>query len=321
MGPKPASVKIRSLAEFFLVIVLYLLWLAAANPTHGLNARLGYDGGNANATRAADNATLEMEHLETHWGYAVYGRREALPRDRTLTNASAIGMAGGTLEGHSFFVGLGAHFKHQVIQSRSSGTPGILPAAAFFWRHDAFHTEIAASEKMTRSAMAFLFTAGIPWEIGSDFEYLDSQPYRWSVNAFAFISRYGGLIVGYEPLAFRGRVGAWFSLQDSLQLRSVVRFAPALESFWEFSLQFTFDVQTASPQHAGAAVAALQYQEKSVPVKTKTVPAFGTLVKWGLTPVEALKLTREKNICALSANARAALKKHHWECHDTGAAN
>jgi hypothetical protein len=300
---------------------LYLLWLAVARPAHALTARLGYDGGNANAARAADSATLEMDHLEAHWGYAVYARRETLPRDRTLTNASAFGTAGGTLEGHSFFLGLGAHFRQQILQGRSSEIPGFLPAAAFFWRHDVFHTEIAASEKMSRAALAILFTAGIPWEISGDFEYLDSQPYRWSLNAFAFVSRYGGLIVGYEPLALRGRAGVWLSLQESLQLRSVVRFTPGLESFWEFSLQFTFDVQTVPREQAAAAVAAVQYQEKSAPLKSKTVPAFGTLVKWGLTPVEALKLTREKNICALSAASRAALKKHHWECREAGTAN
>ncbi|MFO1469404.1 MAG: hypothetical protein U1F27_00025 [Turneriella sp.] len=60
----------------------------------------------------------------------------------------------------------------------------------------------------------------------------------------------------------------------------------------------------------------LETKEVKRPPKQRHAPAFATLVKWGLTPVEALRFAREKDICKLNAASQAILLKHRWECRD-----
>jgi hypothetical protein len=302
------------LVDFFLTVTVMLLWLLLSKPGHALSARLLHDSANANATRAASSAALELEDASDSWSYTVFARRDDFAGDRTLTNAAALVSAGKRFGDHNFYLGLGAHFRQQKPSARPAEPADFMPALALAWHHSAFRTDISGSQKMTRAALAFLMNVGIPLELGSEFEYLESQPYRLSANLFAFVSRYGGLIAGYEPLAVRGRAGFWLKPLESLQLRSLMRFAPGRETYWEFSVAYAFDIN-----HPEAPIApAIQTETKpEVPKnkKPKTVPAFSTLVKWGLTPVEALRFAREKDICNLSAPAQAALKKHRWECH------
>lgn len=300
-------------ADFLLTIAVISLWFLLVKPAHALSARLTHDGGNGNARRAALSDSLELEEAAEHWGYTVFARRDDFTGDRTLTNAAAIISAGKRFGDHSFYLGLGAHFRQQKLNSKPVEAPAILPAAGFAWHHHSFRAEVSASEKMTRSGLAFLIRSAIPFELNADFEYLDSQPYRFSANVFAFVSRHGGLIAGYEPVSVRGRAGLWLKPMENLQLRSLTRFAPGSETFWEFSLGFSFDTAREPAAAETLRVAAVE-KEPVTAKKPKTVPAFATLVKWGLTPVEALRFAREKEICNLSAGAQAALKRHHWEC-------
>lgn len=302
------------LVDFFLTVTVVLLWLLLSKPGHALNARLLHDSANANATRSASSAALELEDATDSWSYTVFARRDDFAGDRTLTNAAALVSAGKRFGDHNFYLGLGAHFRQQKPNARLAEAADFMPALALAWHHAAFRTDISGSQKMTRTSLAFLIHAGIPFELSSEFEYLESQPYRLSANLFAFVSRYGGLIAGYEPLAVRGRAGFWLKPLESLQLRSLMRFAPGRETYWEFSVAYSFDIS----HKEAAAAPAIQTEAKPEVQKNKrpkTVPAFATLVKWGLTPVEALRFAREKDICSLSAPAQAALKKHRWECH------
>lgn len=313
MGQKPNRGAFSALNDFLLTLVVLLLWLLIVRPAFALSARLSHDGGNGNASRSALSDSLELEDAGTDWGYSVFARRDDLSNDRTLVNAAAIVSAGKRLGDHNFYLGLGAHFRQQKLNARSAEATDILPAAGFLWQHEAFRTDISASAKLTRASLAFLVTAGIPWELNSEFEALYSQPYRWSANIFAFVSRYGGLIFGYEPAAVRGRAGLWLKPLDNLQLRSLMRFAPGSETFWEFSLSYQFAIKTEAAEPK-IKIAAAESKKEPQPKKTPHVPPFATLVKWGLTPVEALRFAREKEICNLSAPAQAALKRHRWEC-------
>lgn len=313
MGQKPDRGALYGLTDFFLTIISLLLWLLIAKPSHALGARLSHDGGNGNASRAALSDSLELEDTNTDWAYNVFARRDELTGDRTLMNAAAIISAGKRLGDHNFYLGLGAHFRQQKLNARSAEPADFLPAAGFIWQHETFRTDVSASAKLTRASLAFLVTAGIPWELGSEFEALYSQPYRWSANIFAFVSRHGGLIFGYEPAAVRARAGLWLKPLANLQLRSLMRFAPGSETFWEFSLSYQFSLKTETSEPA-VKIAAPEQKKETQKKKPQQVPAFATLVKWGLTPVEALRFAREKEICNLSAPAQAALKRHHWEC-------
>lgn len=312
MGKNPVSKRGRGLADFLLTVAVILLWLLLTKSPHALGARLTHDGGNGNATRSVQSQSLELEDGGDEWGYAVFARRDALSGDRTLTNAAAVISAGKRFGSHQFYLGLGAHFRQQKLNARTSEAGEFLPAAGLGWHHDDFRIDIAASQQMTRSALSFLMHAGIPFELSSEFEYLYSQPYRWSANVFAFVSRYGGLILGYEPQAERSRAGLWLKPMENLQLRSLARLQAGSETYWEFSLSYTFETV-----HEKTLPAPLKIKpavtKKKLP---QSVPAFATLVKWGLTPVEALRYAREKNVCTLSAHAQAALARHNWECHD-----
>jgi hypothetical protein len=208
MGKNPLLARWRRLADFLLTVTVALLWLLPAK-SHALSARLTHDGGNANALRPALSDSLELEDGTDHWSYTVFARHDALSGDRTLTNAAVILSAGKRIGDHQFSLGLGAHFRQQKLNARTADPADFLPAAGFGWQHEAFRLDIIAAERMTRSAFSFLAHAGIPFELGTEFEYLFSQPYRWSANLFAFVSRYGGLILGYEPVSVRGRAGQW----------------------------------------------------------------------------------------------------------------
>jgi hypothetical protein len=313
MGNKPSRGRWNGFADFLLTIAVAAIYLVLARPGHALQARLTHDGGNGNANRAALSDSLEVEDATEHWGYTVFARRDDLSDDRTLANAAALMQAGKRFGGHAFYLGLGAHFRQQKLNARSAEPADFLPAAGLSWHHDLFRTDVAASAKMTRAALAFLVQAGIPLELNTEFEALYSQPYRWSANVFAFVSRYGGLILGYEPVSVRARAGLWLKPLEHLQLRSLMRISPGVETYWEFSLSYSIQVDHSDPAEP---VLKTTPAEKKIaaPKKPQTVPAFATLVKWGLTPVEALKYAREKDICSLSASAQAALKRHHWEC-------
>ncbi len=313
MGQKPSRGRWNGLADFLLTVAAATIYLIVARPGHALSARLTHDGGNGNAARAALSDSLEVEDTTDHWGYAVFARRHDLSGDRILTNAAALMQAGKRFGDHAFYLGLGAHFRQQKLNTRSTEPADFLPAAGLSWHHPVFRTDIAASAKLTRATLAFLVRPGIPLEFNTEFEALYSQPYRWSANVFAFVSKYGGLILGYEPVSVRARAGLWLKPVEHLQLRSLMRLAPGSETYWEFSLSYSIQVE-----HSESAEPVLQAvpaeTKKPTPKKPQTVPAFATLVKWGLTPVEALQYAREKDICALSAAAQAALKRHHWEC-------
>ena len=47
--------------------------------------------------------------------------------------------------------------------------------------------------------------------------------------------------------------------------------------------------------------------------KAKFLP-FYTMLKWGLTPIEAYKLSLSKDICKSSARVKEILKKKKWHC-------
>ncbi|MBS0619698.1 MAG: hypothetical protein JSR44_16045 [Spirochaetes bacterium] len=300
--------------------VFSAIFFACGFALAALEARLTHDTGNSTARQQAASESLSADEFAGAWGYRLLARREGLT-DRTLT--SAAGLFGPTfaLAEHRFFFGLGTHFFQQNLGARVSPAGDALPALAAAWRHSVFHFDAAASQKMTRASLSFLLRIGVPTELNSEFEYLFSQPYRWSANLFAHITRYGGLIAGYEPIAERARAGLWLKPTPDLQLRTLVRFDFSNTIHWELSLSYRFET-LASPTHAPATFVAERATQERVDtpparqVRPQKAPAFATLVKWGLSPVEALKFARDKNICALSAGARTALEKHNWVCRD-----
>jgi len=303
--------------------VFSVIFFAAGSAIFALDARLTHDTGNSTALRQAASESLTANELTAAWGYRILARREALA-DRTL--ASAAGLFGRVfaLAEHRLFFGLGTHFFQQNLGARANSTGDVLPALAASWRHPDFHFDVAASQNLTRTSLSFLLRMGVPTELNSEFEYLFSQPYRWSANLFVHISRYGGLIAGYEPIAERARFGLWLKPTRELQLRTVARFDFSNSIHWEFSLSYQFEILRAEGTNAPATFVAERATQEQVDasaanvrkIRPRQAPAFATLVKWGLSPVEALKFARDKNICALSTGARTALEKHNWVCRD-----
>jgi hypothetical protein len=120
------------------------------------------------------------------------------------------------------------------------------------------------------------------------------------------------LITGYEPLAQNTRAGLWFKPLEGLNARFLARLNPQNATQWELSLSYQID--SIAPAAAEKLPARAELKEDKRPRKPRQAPAFGTLVKWGLTPVEALRFAREKDACKLTAASQAVLSKHHWEC-------
>lgn len=302
---------------------LFLFAALALPPlAHAATARYQRDSGNADGRQKIAGDQIEATQRSGAMAYSVYTRRDAFTNGQTLLNAAALAYAGVASEEHHFGFGLGSHYRHERGERQKA--PGeFYPALGFFWSHPRFRLDLSGTEKLTKIALSALFAIALPVEFNTDFEALASQPYRWSVNAFVFVARYGGLIAGIEPLAERARAGFWLAPTESLRMSALARFSSG-ETFWEFALSFALD----NPQQGHLlselpANADEQVEEKTNKVqsererkKPKQVPAFALLVKWGLAPTEALKFTREKDACALSNDARKKLAAKNWICHE-----
>lgn len=286
---------------------------------YSLSARLQRDTGNSAASRPVTGDQLEAAGSSGNIAYSLYARRDDFTADRSLLNAAALVYSTFSVDDHRFAFGLGSHYRQERLLRMRAGQGTLYPAVGFFWSHPQFRAELSGSEYLTRVSLSGLVGLGLPVELNSDFEYLHSQPYRWSANAFVFFSRFGGAIAGYEPLAQRLRAGLWLAPINELRLSALMRFG-AGETFWEFALTFRMDAagQTEGElprQHANAADSGTgdapgKWQRR----RPKKVPAFAVLVKWGLTPVEALKFTRDKDACALSEHSRRLLTAKNWGC-------
>lgn len=280
---------------------------------HSFYGLVSHDTANADGRRPALSEHIELEDYRGAVGFLAYARREQILTDRTLTNALTLAAARADFPGHSFHFGLGAHYRQLALGSRKS-EPGIFsPAVGFTWSASAFRAEIAGAEVFQRAAFSYLAQLALPIEFGSDWENASSQPMRWSLNAYFHLSTHVGFIAGYEPLAAHARAGLWVSPVEGFSARCLARIHAQLGAQWEFSLSYQLE-NSASPVVQPPAV-----PTQTSPVQTrkaKTTPAFATLVKWGLSPVEALRFVREKDVCALSAAAQSALQKHRWECRN-----
>ncbi len=278
----------------------------------GFYGRLAHDTANADASRAALSESFEFDEHRASAGFLLFARREQIINDRTLSNAIALATANARFPGHLFQFGAGTHFRQQALGNRTA-EPGLFaPAVGFAWTTAAFRGEAAGAEKFLRASLSVLITLSLPVELNSDFENAFSQPIRWSANAFVYLSSYVGLITGYEPLAQRTRAGLWFKPLEGLNARFLARLNPQAETQWEFSLSYQLDsAQTAGMEKMPSRV---EVKDEKRPKKPRQAPAFATLVKWGLTPVEALRFAREKDACKLSSASQVVLRKHRWEC-------
>lgn len=290
-------------------------WLFNSSSVFALTARLGHETGVAAATGRSPAETLDLENISGPFAFTAYARRDQLGTERNLTNVFALAGVALDLEGHRFQFSLGSHYRHEKLNARQKAPGSLYPAVGFLWSHAAFRSEIAASEFATRSSQSFLLEAWLPFEVNSEFEYLDALPYRWATQIFVHLSTHGGFILGYEPLSASPRAGAWLAPVDSLTLRTVAGFARSGETYFEFSLQYSLDTTNVG-QSAGNEPFLPRQPLKKPRRLPKKVPAFATLVKWGLSPVEALRFTREKDACALGATARTALARKNWGCRD-----
>lgn len=302
--------------------LLFLAALLLPQLVHSVVVRWQRDSGNADGRKKISADQLEATGASGAMAYSLYARRDAFTNEQALLNAAALAYAGVTAEEHRFGFGVGSHYRHEKWERQR--TQGVLyPALGFFWSHPRFHFSLSGSESLTKIALSGLFAIALPVEFNSEFEALESQPYRWSVNAFVFASRYGGLIAGVEPLAQRARAGFWLSPAESLRLSVLSRLSSS-ETFWELALSFTFSVPEKDGElprlHADTAEKPTATAMKDEPTqklpKRKRVPAFALLVQWGLTPTEALQFTRQKDICALSAAARQKLAAKNWICYE-----
>jgi hypothetical protein len=290
-----------------------------------ISARLQRDTGNASGSAPVQGDQLEAFGSSGAISYNLFARRDDFAGDRSLLNAAALVYSGFTVEEHRFGFGLGSHYRLEKLQRLPTRQGNFFPAVGFFWSHPQFRADLSGSEFLTRISLSYLFDLALPVELNSDFEYLHSQPYRWSANAFVFVSRFGGVITGYEPLSQRVRAGLWLAPAKALRLSALSRFGTG-ETFWEFALSFELDA--AAPAEGEGEGELNRYPAKTgnsekskEPPKRqrrtpKKVPAFALLVKWGLSPVEALKFSREKDACALSESAQRVLAEKNWGCRD-----
>lgn len=289
-----------------------LLALLTGSQLLGFYGRMAHDTANADGSRAALSESIEIDEHIPSAGFLLFARREQIMNDRTLANAIALATANARFSGHTFQFGAGTHFRQQALGNRAA-EPGLFaPAVGFAWTAAAFRGEIAGAEKFLRASLSFLTTLALPVEFNSDFENAFSQPIRWSANLFVHLSSHIGLIAGYEPLAQRTRAGLWFKPLESLNARFLARMGTQTGTQWEFSLSYQID--SAATANAEKSPARVALKEEKHTRKPRQAPAFGTLVKWGLTPVEALRFAREKDVCKLNATSKAILSKHHWEC-------
>lgn len=286
--------------------------ILAGSQLSGFYARIAHDTANADGARQALSQSIEIDEHRSMTGFLLFARREQILRDRTLTNALVLATANAGFPGHIFQFGLGTHFRQQALTGRMP-EPGLFaPAVGLVWNNAAFRGEVSGAEKFTRATLSVLTTIGLPIEFNSEFENAFSQPFRFSANAFVHVSGYAGFIAGYEPLARQARAGLWIRPIESLAARFLARLSPQSETQWEFSLSYQAESDTATYKEPTPARVSLKEERRQK--KPRQAPAFSTLVKWGLTPVEALRFAREKDICKLSAAAQNVLSKHHWKC-------
>ncbi|HRP68559.1 MAG TPA: hypothetical protein PLY93_03425 [Turneriella sp.] len=288
---------------------VFLFCLTTNHLFADLSAQLTHQSVDAHTS----SQTLEIEKQHENYAFSFLGQRDTLPNAQRFTNAALIASSRKNFNEHQLSLGLGAHFYQQQVRNTAAQTPNFVPAFALEWRHPRFLGSVQVSQKMTHAAIALLADLFVPVEWSSSFLSLPAQPYRWSLDAYASLFAWGGIVLGYEPITAFSRAGFFVTPSATLQARALVRMRQNGEAFAEFSLGYVFEEKSHTPLVEPTKTHAAQ---EKIPLRKKerVVPRFSVLVKWGLTPVEALRLSREKNICALSINAQALLKRHKWEC-------
>jgi len=237
---------------------------------------------------------------------ALSSRRVALARAERLTVFSVAAAETFTRGDHAFSPGVGALF---MVTGAGVGGES-KPALSFKWDYPSFRfnllgAENAATTNLTLAIDWFALRAGADYFRTAETQLpLDIAVRPWQVFEF---------YIGYEPRLAHFRAGATLGWGEVVSLGATIRFAER-ESFVDFSASARLDFSKPALTDASAILPHARIERKEK--KPREMPAFATLVKWGLTPVNALKLSREKNICALDALSRAALEKHHWRCND-----
>ncbi|HNL53777.1 MAG TPA: hypothetical protein PKI36_05150, partial [Turneriella sp.] len=168
---------------------LFAATLLLPQIVYSLSARLQRDTGNAAARSPVTGDQIEAAGSYGSISYNLYARRDDFAGDRSLLNAAALVYNGFAVEDHRFAFGLGSHYRQEKLQRIRAGQGDFYPAVGFFWSHPQFRADFSGSEYLTRVSLSGLVDVGLPVELNSDFEYLHSQPYRWSANAFLFVSR------------------------------------------------------------------------------------------------------------------------------------
>lgn len=244
---------------------------------------------------------------------SLASRRDALPKARVITQATAIAAIDYSRGDHIFLPGLAAHYRESRDTNRAPQAT-VLPAFAFTWQYSAFAFTGLAGDGFLRARLQVPFELGLPMQFAATVEAAGEITYA-PIELRVDILHSLGVTLGYEPASARARAGLSLGPIEGVSLQSAFRFGAA-ESTWEIAASYSLAVaslRSTPPTDASQILPQSSFRQNKK--REQKVPTFAILVKWGLTPVTALKLTREKNICALDDASRAVLEKHNWKCY------
>ena len=194
----------------------------------------------------------------------------------------------------------------------------------------------------------YYFPWKIPLEIQLQFEsnlYFQSKN-NWSGNIHVYQNwlQYFGTFLSYQYPKNQVSVGIWVGLHNQYRITTEFSFVNFNKKIYELRIQFVYffrkklpmyhpvyhtfpekkSKQTADPSSASKykkkkyQKANFQKQKntnyrKRTVKKSIKVPSFSTLVKWGLSPKEAIQLVKNKNFCALKKSSQRIFLKKKWK--------
>ena len=284
-----------------------------------------HDESAAGSKQSARRDEMHYEQQATHVFADVIARKDHLEKiyDGTRLNAALgypISLSDGKLS-----LGGGINYQRTEAPSTLSAETALHPAGLLCFRNSIGYFKSLISSQFGQAELSYLTKWLLPVELHALLEYQSYLPIQFISEVFVFLGSQVGLLGGYEISGARTRLGVWVSPIENLQLKLLFRISEESTSRIEFSVRSIIgEVQPSAPVNDSRS-APSELPTKNVSPKSihppqsvdhlkKTVPQFAILVRWGLTPSEALALSRDHDICKLGSVAQNKLAQHNWRC-------
>lgn len=184
------------------------------------------------------------------------------------------------------------------------------------------------SNRLQSGSLSFFNRNLFPMEIQFAYESINDIS-NIAMYTVYYLNSKVGFRLGVDYFASSFSVGAWISFQENFQIDTNISLPSAKreETLGEVSLRYFFGESAGKTGYKNSLAQRKKIFEKKDRdkrkssahkkkyfAKNKSFPSFQTLLRWGISPVESLKMVRAKNICAGSLRSQKIAAQKKWKC-------